>query len=179
MPPGNPSPSTYSGEIHLVCHVNRGNVNPTQWILPTRIIGPFPVFDADLFQNWRIEVKLRQPSQVGANAAQLISEIATTFPMNSRMGIPTYVGSTENSPQLRQVGHVVEMMNRRSAKRIRRLPGLGYRLLRIPDGAWGANFKDSRARFERCFTRFNERGLAVIGSVVLRREIQALRIPDG
>ena len=109
-PPGLPTTSTYFGQIPTNNNANR---NTTQRLLPNGMIDACPGFAANLFQNWRREVKLRSQSQVGANPTQLIAKMVSTLPMNSRMEVLSYLETTENQPHLRTAGHVMEMANRR------------------------------------------------------------------
>ena len=159
--------------------VNHGPMGPTQWFLPNGMIDQRPVFAANLFQNWCREVKLWRAAQVGANSTQLISQIVSTLPINSRMEVLTYLESTESDPQSRTVGRVVGMLNRRFGKTDTERAWSWLSSFADFKRDRSEHFKDFWTRFARRVTRLNAHGLNIIESAVFRRETQALRIPDG
>ena len=157
--------------------MNRGNTNSTQRLLPNGMIDPCAGFAANLFRNWRRDVKLRRSPQAGASAAKLISKISTTLPANSRMGVLSYIGSTENVPQSRTANRVMDMPNRRFGETDSERAW--SRLSSFADFKRGGvdNIKDFWTRFTSCVARLNAHGLAVSEPVVFHRAIQALRVP--
>ena len=69
---------------------NQGSIRApaaTQWLLLNVVIDSRPSCAPNLHRNWRREVKLWRYPQIGANATQLISEISSALPKNSRKEI--------------------------------------------------------------------------------------------
>ena len=159
--------------------MNRGDVNSPQWLLPNGRIDPRPEFTANLRRNWRRDEKLRRYAQLWANSAHSISKIASTLPANSAVGVLAYLETTENDPQSRTAGYVMEMADRRfwetDSERAR------SRLSPFTDSErYGEeDLGDFWTRSALCVTRLNAHGVDINESVVLRRAIQSNRIPDG
>ena len=141
------------------------------------MIDPCPVYTANLFQNWRREVKLRRSAQAGANPTELISQIVSAIPTNSRMGASSYFESTENQSRLRTSDDGVEMPNRRFGKTD--AERAWSRLSSFTEFKRGGreNYKDSCSISARRVTRLDAHGLTLNGPIISHRVTQALRIP--
>ena len=116
--------------------------------LPNAMIDSCQNFAHDTFQNRHREAGLSKSSQVSANPTQMISKIVSASPMNSRMGILTYLESTENRINDRPINEVMKVLDVRYG-------------VTDSDRAWGwltafaESWRESNETFDDFWTRFN------------------------
>ena len=144
---------------------------PMQWLLSSGVIDSCPVFTPNTYQNWRSEVKLRRMAQVGANQTQLISKLVTALPLNCRMEVLTYLGSTESTIESRSVDAAMQISNVRYGKtdsgRARTWLSSFAEFTREN----AENYKYFRARFTRRTTSLNAHGMNLGESIISHRVI--------
>ena len=80
------------------------------------MVDACPPISPKLYQNWRREAKLRRTSQARASVAKLIAQIAASIHTNARMGISTYLESTESNTTDRSLDHAMGILERRYGK---------------------------------------------------------------
>ena len=162
--------------------MNHNAMGNPQWLIPNGLIDAFPTFSLSAFVPELVpgsEIAAPGSSWSKPKFESLRKSRLPSRQIHEWMAVLAYLGNTENSPHLRSVGQVMDLLNRRfgrtDSERACSRQSSFAEFKR--DGA--ATYKDFWTRFTRCATRLSSHGLAMGESVVFRRSIQDLRAPEG
>ena len=146
---------------------------------PNMVVDNCPGFTPITFQNWKREIKLRIAGQPGATVTQLLAKLIHVLPLAVKTEALIYMENTEQTPEQRSIGAVIEMLDSRYGKTDSERACAWLSAFTDFKRETQEDYEDFWSRFTRCVAKLEALGMAMGEKVALSRAIHAIRLPDG